>query len=71
MQPSTPTDSAPNWKKFASTIDPRAAPLVLSMWPCNKKLDEEKAQPASLAQQNGFSPVLLQDVEADKRHCKA
>jgi hypothetical protein len=41
------------------------------MWPCKKKLDEEKAQPASLAQQNGFSPALLQDVEADKRHCKA
>jgi hypothetical protein len=42
------------------------------MWPCNKKSDEEKAQPASLAQQNGFSrPAPLQDVEADKRHCKA
>jgi hypothetical protein len=41
------------------------------MWPCNTKLDEEKAQPASLAQLNGFNPALLQDVEADKRHCKA
>jgi len=59
-------------QNFASTIAPRAAPLLLSMWPCNKKSDEEKAQPASLAQQNGFSrPAPLQDVEADKRHCKA
>jgi hypothetical protein len=58
-------------KKFASTIAPRSAPLLLSMWPCKKKLDEEKARPASLAQQNGFSPALLQDVEADKRYCKA
>jgi hypothetical protein len=58
-------------QNFASTIAPRAAPLLLSMWPCTKKLDEEKAQPASVAQQNGFSPALLQDVEADKRHCKA
>jgi hypothetical protein len=61
-------------QNFASTIAPRAAPLLhmlLSMWPCNKKLDEEKAQLASFAQQNGFSPAILQDVEADKMHCKA
>ncbi len=45
--------------------------MLLSMWPCNKKLDEEKAQLASFAQQNGFSPAILQDVEADKMHCKA
>jgi hypothetical protein len=59
------------YKNFASTIAPRAAPLLLSIRPCNKKLDEENAKSASLAQQNGFSPALLQDVEADKRHCKA
>jgi hypothetical protein len=51
-------------KEFASTIAPRSAPLLLSMWPCTKKLDEEKAQPASLAQQNGFSPALLKDVRS-------
>jgi hypothetical protein len=38
----------------------RAAPLVLSMWPCKRKLDEEKLKHASLAQQNGFAvPVLV------------
>jgi hypothetical protein len=37
----------------------RATPLVLSMWPCKLKLDEEKSKHASLAYQNGFGPTFL------------
>jgi hypothetical protein len=33
--------------------------LVLSMWPCKLKLDEEKLKHARLAQQNGFGPAFL------------
>jgi hypothetical protein len=32
----------------------RVTPVVLSMWPCNLTLDEEKSKHASLDQQNGF-----------------
>jgi hypothetical protein len=36
----------------------RAAPPVLSMQPNKSKLDEEKSQHASLAEQNGFGPTF-------------
>jgi hypothetical protein len=32
----------------------RASPVVLSMWSCTVKLDEEKWKYAGLAQENGF-----------------
>jgi hypothetical protein len=37
----------------------RVAPLVLSMWPCKRKLNEEKSKHAGLAQHNGFGPAFL------------
>jgi hypothetical protein len=33
--------------------------VVLSMWSCKLKLDEEKWKCAGLAQQNGFGPAYL------------
>ncbi len=36
----------------------RAAPPVLSMRPNKRKLDEEKSQHASLAEQNAFGPTF-------------
>jgi len=37
----------------------RAAPLRLSMWPCERKLNKEKSKHAPLSQQNGFGPAFL------------
>jgi hypothetical protein len=36
----------------------RAAPPVLSMRPNKRKLEEEKSQHASLAEQNAFGPTF-------------
>jgi len=37
----------------------RVAPLGLSMWSCERKLNEEKSKHAPLSQQNGFGPAFL------------
>ncbi len=39
-----------------------ATPPVLSMWPCNLKLDAKKSKHAGLAQQNGFGPIFLHSL---------
>ncbi len=40
---------------------PKSNPhLVLSMWPCTLKLDEEKSKCAGLAQETGFTTDFLQ-----------
>jgi hypothetical protein len=41
--------------------DLRATPLVLSIWPCKLKLDEEKSK-TSLAQQKKFGPAFLHNL---------
>jgi hypothetical protein len=33
------------------------------MWPCKRKLDEEKSKYASLAQQNGFSSAFFNQMQ--------
>jgi hypothetical protein len=40
----------------------RAIPPVLSMKPCNSKLDKEKSKDAGLGQQNGFGGSFLHSL---------
>ncbi len=41
--------------------------MVLSMWPCKRKLHEEKSKHAGLAQQNSFGPAFFaEDTGAAK-----
>jgi hypothetical protein len=41
------------------------------MWPCKRKLHEEKLKHAGLAQQNSFWPcIFARDAEAGKGHIK-
>jgi len=51
----------------------RTSPEVLSVRPCQKKLDEENSKHAGLAQENGFAPAHLhrQSAEASERQSKA
>ncbi len=61
------------WMSWCSIGDfLRAAPLVLSIWPCQRKLDEEESKHAGLAHQNGFWPgIFAQDAGAGNSHSKA
>jgi hypothetical protein len=40
----------------------RATPLVLRMWFCKSKLDEEKSKHAGLAEKNDFGPTFLHSL---------
>jgi len=41
------------------------------MWPCKRKLDEEKSKHAGLVQQNGFGPAFLHRMLRLVKGCAA